>query len=93
LPSSKRVVAVYNITGLPAWLTVSTAATMTMNSPDSLLQLHRIATASSDKVATAELMREVGLKCISFNSIRKFSWPDNCSTEVARRVLNSQSDK
>jgi hypothetical protein len=63
--SSKQV-------GLPAWLTISTAATMTMNSPDSLLELHRLATSSSSqsqKVYAAELMREVGLKCISFNGI------------------------
>lgn len=63
--SSKQV-------GLPAWLTVSTAATMTMNSPDSLLELHRVATSSSSqpqKLYAAELMREVGLKCISFNGI------------------------
>jgi hypothetical protein len=63
--SSKQV-------GPPAWLTVSTAAIMTMNSPDSLLELHRVATSSSSqpqKVYAAELMREVGLKCISFNGI------------------------
>jgi hypothetical protein len=79
--SSKKVASVYNAiardatskgVGLPAWLAISTAATMTMNSPDSLLELHRIATPSngqSEKVYTAELMREVGLKCISFNGI------------------------
>jgi hypothetical protein len=79
--SSKRVAAVYSAiasdaaskgVGLSAWLSISTAATMTMNSPDSLLELHRIATATSDqlqKVSAAELMREVGLKCISFNGI------------------------
>lgn len=58
--------------GLPAWLTISTAATMTMNSPESLLALHSVATASSSqeqKVYAAELMREVGLKSISFNGI------------------------
>lgn len=62
--------------GVPAWLTISTAATMTLNSPDSLLELYRIATTSTtsstvsaDPVSTAELMREVGLKCISFNGI------------------------
>lgn len=63
--SSKQV-------GLPAWLTISTAATITMNSPDSLLELHHVATSSGSlrqKVYAAELMREVGLKCISFNGI------------------------
>ena len=85
--SSKKVVSVYNAiardaaskgVGLPAWLTISTAATMTMNSPDSLLELHHIAAATSSsssreqtsqQVYAAELMREVGLKCISFNGI------------------------
>jgi hypothetical protein len=78
---SKRIATVFNAiardaaskgVGLPAWLSISTAATMTMNSPESLLELHRIATATSDqsqKVSAAELMREVGLKCISFNGI------------------------
>lgn len=46
---------------------------MTMNSPDSLGILFQQATSSSqsseERVATAELMREVGLKCISFNGI------------------------
>ena len=81
MASSKKIAAVYNAiahdaaskgVGLPAWLTISTAATMTMNSPDSLLELYRIATASDEqtqKVYAAELMREVGLKCISFNGI------------------------
>jgi hypothetical protein len=81
VPSSKQVAAVYNAIardaaakgiGLPAWLTISTAATLTMNSPDSLLELHRTAAPSntrSEQVYAAELMREVGLKCISFNGI------------------------
>jgi hypothetical protein len=81
LPAPKHIATVYDgiatdavskNVGLPAWLTLSTAATMTMNSPDSLLELHRVATASGSqrqKVYAAELMREVGLKCISFNGI------------------------
>lgn len=42
-----------------------------MNSPDSLSALHQLATIgpSTNAVETAELMREVGLKCISFNGI------------------------
>jgi hypothetical protein len=63
--ASKRI-------GLPAWLAISAAATVTMNSPASLLELHRVATSSStppQKLYAAELMREVGLKCISFNGI------------------------
>lgn len=49
-----------------------TAATMTMNSAESLTELFNLATASTDKpeaVQTAELMREVGLKCIGFNGV------------------------
>ncbi|ETN36543.1 uncharacterized protein HMPREF1541_08821 [Cyphellophora europaea CBS 101466] len=58
--------------GTPAWLTISTATTMTMNSPASLLQLHSIASQPPSTLTpteSAELMREVGLKCISFNGI------------------------
>jgi hypothetical protein len=54
-----------------------TAATMTLNSPESLLQLFAFASASKPATAnpsdhpiyTAELMREVGLKCIGFNGV------------------------
>ena len=46
---------------------------MTMNSPGSLTELYNLATdGSKDKnqsVRTAELMREVGLKCIGFNGV------------------------
>ncbi|KAJ5577439.1 uncharacterized protein N7459_006403 [Penicillium hispanicum] len=54
----------------PSWIALSTAATMTMNSPESLTALFQLATTtSSNHVETAELIREVGLKCISFNGI------------------------
>jgi len=59
--------------GRPSWLALSTAATMTMNSPDSMLALFKAASSSkpeSERVAIAELMREVGLKCIGFNGVR-----------------------
>lgn len=52
-----------------------TAATMTMNSPESMLELYRLANSPANKkvenqgVYTAELMREVGLKCIGFNGV------------------------
>jgi hypothetical protein len=50
-----------------------TATTMTMNSPDALTQLFNVATSTSqDKaqaVHTAELIREIGLKCIGFNGV------------------------
>ncbi|KAI9829314.1 MAG: hypothetical protein M1819_006377 [Sarea resinae] len=58
--------------GLPYWLTISTAATMTMNSPNALTELYRLATSSKgnkESASTAEFMREIGLKCISFNGI------------------------
>jgi hypothetical protein len=45
-----------------------------MNSPDGLTELYNLANGgSNDKkqsVETAELMREVGLKCIGFNGVR-----------------------
>ncbi|KAG6061960.1 hypothetical protein E4U17_006084 [Claviceps sp. LM77 group G4] len=59
--------------GVEPWLVMSTAATITLNSPDSLPILHDVASMgqsqSHDQTQTAELMREVGLKCISFNGI------------------------
>jgi hypothetical protein len=45
---------------------------MTMNSPESMLELHSLVTSDCEKqqaVQIAELMREVGLKCISFNGV------------------------
>ncbi|GAB1317647.1 hypothetical protein MFIFM68171_07857 [Madurella fahalii] len=64
------------------WVTLSAAATFTLNSPASLLILHQVASSSSSSssssspsppssspLATAELIREIGLKCISFNGI------------------------
>ncbi|RMZ16898.1 hypothetical protein D0860_00796 [Hortaea werneckii] len=61
--------------GMPAWLTASTAATMTMNSPRSMLELYGLATSptqaqgQNNGVWAAELMREVGLKCIGLNGV------------------------
>ena len=44
-----------------------------MNSPESLIELHQLASSASNEteqaVYAAELMREVGLKCISFNGV------------------------
>ncbi|KAK1760117.1 hypothetical protein QBC47DRAFT_408224 [Echria macrotheca] len=55
------------------WLTLSSAATFTLNSPASLAILHDVATTASSSsesaLSAAELIREVGLKCISFNGI------------------------
>ncbi|CEI66022.1 hypothetical protein FVEN_g4567 [Fusarium venenatum] len=57
--------------GPKSWLTVSAAATFTLNSPDSLPVLHRVASSKdpNSAVQNAEFIREVGLKCISFNGI------------------------
>ena len=51
---------------------------MTMNSPDSLLELYKLANSPQHKksekhgVYTAELMREVGLKNIGLNGVCSF---------------------
>lgn len=47
------------------------ATTFTLNSPTSLPILHHVVTSQTHlkKVEAAELIREVGLKCISFNGI------------------------
>ncbi|CAK7240411.1 MAG: hypothetical protein STHCBS139747_001850 [Sporothrix thermara] len=68
--------AKHNVGSQP-WLAFSAAATITLNSPDALAVLYRVATDSTTPppppalapVATAELIREVGLKCIGFNGI------------------------
>ncbi|OQE15013.1 hypothetical protein PENFLA_c034G07853 [Penicillium flavigenum] len=78
----------------PSWVALSTAATMTMNSPESLAALYELASTNPDKqVETAELMREVGLKCISFNGIPRTinclnafraSLPDSVGSQLSR---------
>lgn len=67
-----------------------------MNSPESLSILFRQATTSQspeESVATAELMREIGLKCISFNGIPrtinclnsfKASLPDSIASNLSK---------
>ncbi|KAJ4985840.1 Dol-P-Man:Man(5)GlcNAc(2)-PP-Dol alpha-1,3-mannosyltransferase 2 [Stagonosporopsis vannaccii] len=58
--------------GRPSWLAVSTAATMTLNSPESMEALFYSSTQGKkveESVQTAEFMREVALKCIGFNGI------------------------
>ncbi|EDO04607.1 hypothetical protein SS1G_07090 [Sclerotinia sclerotiorum 1980 UF-70] len=84
-PAPKNIRAVFqkikeeastNNVGLASWLTISTAATMTMNSPDSMLELFRLATKDKDHaqtVKTVEQMREVGLK---------YSKNNQCSSEL-----------
>ncbi|KAK4192137.1 hypothetical protein QBC35DRAFT_511875 [Podospora australis] len=54
------------------WITLAAAATFTLNSPSSLVSLHSVASSATPlltPLAVAELIREVGLKCISFNGI------------------------
>ncbi|KAF2093568.1 hypothetical protein NA57DRAFT_47819 [Rhizodiscina lignyota] len=55
----------------PTWLAMTTAATVTLNSPESLITLHGMASGNDIKnaVKNAEMMREVGLKCIGFNGV------------------------
>ncbi|KAJ5118492.1 hypothetical protein N7448_010198 [Penicillium atrosanguineum] len=83
----------------PSWLALSTAATMTMNSPESLAALYQLA-ANTSPVETAELMREVGLKCISFNGIPrtinclgafKATLPDSVSTQLSTTPTRAPS--
>ncbi|QIW99934.1 hypothetical protein AMS68_005452 [Peltaster fructicola] len=83
-PAPQHIVTVYEKiakdatsrhVGLPAWLSASTAVTMTLNSPESLLKLYGLVNSdvvdktNNHSVFTAELMREVGLKCIGFNGV------------------------
>ncbi|CAG8077169.1 unnamed protein product [Penicillium olsonii] len=77
VPAPANITSVYqkiqqtaqsNQVSQPSWVALSTAATMTMNSPESLTALFELAGAEKP-VETAELIREVGLKCISFNGI------------------------
>ncbi|WRT68801.1 uncharacterized protein IL334_005781 [Kwoniella shivajii] len=49
-----------------AWLTLGTAALLTINSPDTICQLWDYAGRTAED---ARVMREIGLKCISFNGI------------------------
>ncbi|KAJ9092763.1 hypothetical protein QFC19_008618 [Naganishia cerealis] len=59
--------------GLPSWLCLSTASLVTINSPAALCDLYDFATEkmtdSKDKAGVAAIMRETGLKCISFSGI------------------------
>lgn len=70
---------------------------MTMNSPESLAALYQLASHTSP-VETAELMREVGLKCISFNGIPrtinclgafKATLPDSVTTQLSTTPTRS----
>ncbi|PSN62272.1 hypothetical protein BS50DRAFT_613276 [Corynespora cassiicola Philippines] len=81
--------------GRPSWLALSTATTMTMNSPDSMVELFRSASASkpaTESVAIAEFMREVGLKCIGFNGVpRTINMLNAFRAALPESVLSSLS--
>ncbi|TAQ88265.1 hypothetical protein B7494_g3408 [Chlorociboria aeruginascens] len=79
--------------GESSWLALSTAATMTMNSPESLSELYSLATTSSkDKrqaVNTAEFMREVPrtINCLgAFRASLPVDIISRLSTEPTRVV-------
>ncbi|KAK4457963.1 hypothetical protein QBC42DRAFT_211407, partial [Cladorrhinum samala] len=58
--------------GLRPSIALAAAATFTLNSPQSLVHLHSVSSSLSPfltPLSTAELIREIGLKCISFNGI------------------------
>ncbi|KAK1145108.1 hypothetical protein N8T08_004541 [Aspergillus melleus] len=76
-----------------SWLALSTAATMTMNSPESLHSLFNVATAGASErksVEIVEFMREVGLKCISFNGIPRTI---NCLVDFKSNLPSSITDQ
>lgn len=85
VPASPHIQAVYSKieceatarkVGQRSWLALSTAVTMTMNSPDSMRLLFNMASDSkptTEAVSIAEFMREVGLKCIGFNGVSTLS--------------------
>ncbi|KAK4139677.1 uncharacterized protein C8A04DRAFT_15618 [Dichotomopilus funicola] len=94
------------------WVTLSAAATFTLNSPAALLELHALVpdlTSPSSSLAplsTAELLREIGLKCISFNGIPRtintlsafrqgiahHPWASQLATNPSRQVSTDNVD-
>ncbi|KAH8902836.1 hypothetical protein BR93DRAFT_931701 [Coniochaeta sp. PMI_546] len=91
--------------GRNPWLTLSAAATFTLNSPDALQALFQVSQQSHQPKEAAELIREVGLKCISFNGIPRTinclgafksgldaSVQSQLSTKSSRKVDSSNID-
>ncbi|KAK4247140.1 hypothetical protein C7999DRAFT_32409 [Corynascus novoguineensis] len=78
--------------GQRPWVTLSAAATFTLNSPASLLALHELVPSLTDgalpPLTAAELIREIGLKCISFNGIPRTI---NCLGAFRAGLLESSS--
>jgi hypothetical protein len=59
--------------GWSTWISVLTATTMTINSPETMVALFQYVTKSkppSEGAAIAEFMREIGLLCIGINGVR-----------------------
>lgn len=76
---------------------------MTLNSPESLLKLYALASSTSSTnpspddhpLYTAELMREVGLKCIGFNGVPRTinclnAFRDGLPTSIQSRLAERQ---
>jgi hypothetical protein len=88
--------------------TSQSAATFTLNSPESLSVLHNVAALSATSsgvidpgLQAAELIREVGLKCISFNGIPRTinclnafraSLPDPVASQLATRPTRQPTE-
>ncbi|KAJ5667900.1 uncharacterized protein N7477_006470 [Penicillium maclennaniae] len=68
----------------PSWVALSTAATMTMNSPESLAALYQLASSTSP-VETAELMRELQRHPRTINCLGAFkaTLPDSVTTQLS----------
>lgn len=72
---------------------------MTMNSPESLVALHAVASRNKDTsqgIYNAELMREVGLKCIGFNGVPRTinclnAFKDNLPPQIASGLTTKSS--
>ncbi|KAK4231835.1 hypothetical protein QBC38DRAFT_506274 [Podospora fimiseda] len=93
--------------GIRPFVALAAATTFTLNSPASLVALHSITSSTSPfltPLSTAELIREIGLKCISFNGIPRTinclgefrqsmavnPWSKQLST-IPTRQVNSQN--
>ncbi|SPO04782.1 related to conserved mitochondrial protein [Cephalotrichum gorgonifer] len=81
--------------GFKPWVTLASATTFTHNIPEGLTILQDVASttpsAPLNPVQTAELIREVGLKCISFNGIPRSinllnAFHDSLPAEITSRL-------
>lgn len=80
--------------GRNAWLTLGTAASVTVNSPETLCAVYDYAAKRSEGVKggveVAAGMREVALKCISFNGVSRDGSPGLSSLACLYRPANWQ---